>query len=189
MRFGRLTVTLSLAGALLLAAVIGIGARSSDRQAGLPHARPGTPARFTYLAAQRSNRCGLDWQEIGSMPSDQRLQGSCCQAMDEAHYRRQVTALRRYRAVALVPRDPYDISVALAKRLLHLRAQVKLTPTQQATYRQGMADSPEHGPCCCHCWRWQAFSGLGKYLVHERHWPAGRLASLIGDLDGCGGTA
>ena len=150
--------------------------------------RPGTPARFTYLAGQ-SNRCDLDWREIGSMPSDQRLQGSCCQAMDDTHYRRQVTALRRSRAVALVPRDPFDISVALAKRLLHLRAQVKLTPAQQGTYRQGMADSPEHGPCCCHCWRWQAFSGLGKYLVAERHWPAHRLAALIGDLDGCGGSA
>lgn len=188
MRFGRLTVALFLAGALLLAAVIGIGAGSSDLRAGLPHVRPGTPARFTYLAAQRSNRCDLDWREIGSMPSDQRLQGSCCQAMDEARYRRQVAALRRYRAAKLIPSDPYDVSVALAKRLLRLRSAIQLGPAEQDTYRRALAMSPEHGPCCCHCWRWEAFGGLGKYLVGKRHWPAQRLAGLIADLDGCGGS-
>jgi hypothetical protein len=189
MRVGRLTISLFLAGALLLAAVIGIGTRSSSQPMGLAPARPGTPARFTYLAGRGSNRCDLDWHSIGSMSSDWRLQGSCCAAMDETRYRRQVAALRRYRAAELIPRDPYDISVALAKRLLRLRSQIRLAPAERSTYRRALATSPEHGPCCCHCWRWEAFSGLGKYLIHERHWPAPRLASLIGDLDGCGGTA
>ena len=189
MRGGRFAISLLLAGALLLAGVIGIDARSSNQPMSPAPVRPGTPARFIYLAGQGSNRCDLDWRSIGSMSSDRRLQGSCCAAMDETRYRRQVAALRRYRAVALIPLDPYDISVALAKRLLRLRARVKLSPAGQSTYHQALADSPEHGPCCCHCWRWEAFSGLGRYLVHERHWPAPRLASVIGDLDGCGGTA
>jgi len=50
-----------------------------------------------------------------------------------------------------------------------------------------MRMSPEHGPCCCQCWRWNAFRGLSKYLIHERQWPAARLGRLIGALDGCGG--
>jgi hypothetical protein len=189
MRVGRLTVSLFLVGALLLAVVIGIDARFSSQPRGPAPARPGTPARFTYLAGQGSNRCDLDWRSIGSMSSDRQLQGSCCAAMDEARYQRQVAALRRYRAVELIPRDPYDISVALAKQLLRLRSQIRLAPTERDTYRRALAVSPEHGPCCCHCWRWEAFSGLGKYLIHERHWSARRLASLIGDLDGCGGAA
>src|SRR5260221_8900766 len=189
MRIGRLTLALFLAGAFFLAAVIGLDARSSDQHPSPSTTRPGTPARFTYLAGQHSKRCDLDWRAIGSIANDRRLQGSCCQAMDEAHYRRQVAALRRYRSEALIPRDPYDISVTLAKRLLRLRPRVRLAPAERGAYRRGLSASPEHGPCCCHCSPWEAFSGLAKYLVAERHWPARRVASLIGDLDGCGGAA
>jgi hypothetical protein len=51
-----------------------------------------------------------------------------------------------------------------------------------------MARTSERGPCCCRCWRWDAFEGLSRYLIADRHWAAGQLARLITDLDGCGGS-
>ena len=47
--------------------------------------------------------------------------------------------------------------------------------------------SDEHGPCCCPCWRWQAFKGLGRELIARRNWSARQLASLWDLEDGCGG--
>src|SRR5260221_14131046 len=138
MRIGRLTLALFLAGAFFLAAVIGLDARSSDQHPSPSTTRPGTPARFTYLAGQHSNRCDLDWRAIGSIANDRRLQGSCRQAMDGAHYRRQVAALRRYGSEPLLPREPYDISVTLAKGLLPLPPRGRLAPTGPGAYPPGL---------------------------------------------------
>jgi hypothetical protein len=189
----RLLVPLLVLVALGVAVVISNlagGQRPATRTQ--PMTRPlvaGSPAAFTYLAAQRSNRCSVQAREILTLPDRQHLRGSCCTAMDPTSYRRQVQALARFRAEPQIPRDPYDIRVRLAKRLLRYQTRIGLTTAQQRTHAQAMRRSPERGPCCCHCWRWETMAGLSKYLIAVRHWRAPALATLIGDLDGCGGAA
>lgn len=74
-------------------------------------------------------------------------------------YVEQVTGLRRYARVPEVPADPYDVPVALAKRLLAYQRAITLTPPQRAVYDRAVRLSQEGGPCCCRCWRWHAFEG------------------------------
>lgn len=150
-------------------------------------AAPGTPARFAVLARQRSNRCNLQAGELLRAPGGGHLQGSCCSSMDEHAYGEQVRALRRFAQISQIPRDPYDIPVALAQRLLRYQAVIHLSTQERAIYRRGMEMSREKGPCCCRCWRWTAFEGLSKYLIVKHGWQPRRLARLIEALDGCGG--
>ena len=79
--------------------------------------------------------------------------------MDMSTYEWQVKALRRYATIPQIPRDPYDVPVAFARRLLHYDKSIHLSASQQATYDRAMGMSREKGPCCCHCWRWTAFQG------------------------------
>lgn len=95
--------------------------------------------------------------------------------------------LRRCRSVAIIPRDPHDIPAGVAKRLLRDRA-IRLSTMQQVTYRRAMGLARERGPCCCRCWRWEAFRGLSYDLIARRRWPAPRVAMLVQALDGCGGS-
>jgi hypothetical protein len=147
----------------------------------------GTPATFSYLAAQRTNRCGLTPAELESYPEAQRLQGSCCNPMDLSTYEWQVKALHRYASIQQIPRDPYDVPVSLARRLLRYDNAIHLSARQQATYDLAMHMSREKGPCCCHCWRWTAFRGMSKYLIARGHWTASQVALIIDDVEGCGG--
>jgi len=147
----------------------------------------GTPAAFSYLATQTSNRCGLTPTELESYPLAQHLQGSCCDRMDPSTYAWQVKALRRYAFIAQIPRDPYDVPVSLARQLLHYDNTIHLSARQQATYDRAMRMSHQHGPCCCHCWRWTAFRGMSKYLIARDGWTASRVALIIDDVEGCGG--
>jgi hypothetical protein len=174
----------------LVAFSVGGGERSSQRAVGADtsaEAAPGTPARFGYLARQHSNRCALQAEELLRRHGSEHLQGSCCSPMDEHAYVEQVRALRRHRQIGEIPRDPYDIPVALAKRLLLYQAAIRLSPRERSLYRRGMEMSREKGPCCCRCWRWTAFEGLSKYLIARHGWQPRRLARLIEALDGCGG--
>jgi len=148
----------------------------------------GTAAKFRLLAHQQSNRCSLMPGELMRYPPGRRLQGSCCAPMSLSRYQRQVAALRRYAGIPQIPPDPYDIPAGLAQRLTRYQEAVRLTAAQRSVYQAAMRLAPERGPCCCHCWRWDAFQGLSDYLISQRHWPAARLAALIGDLDGCGGS-
>lgn len=182
----------------LLAVVLGVVAIASSGS-GAPRptansspgagAPAGTPARFTFLAAQHSNNCGLKPNSVERKPPTMRLQGACCSAMDQAHYQSQVRGLRAYAALAEVPPDPYDISVRLAQRLLTLGQRIRLRGSAQGTYERAMAMADEHGPCCCRCWRWEAFRGLSKYLIVRRDWRPVKVSTLIDLLDGCGGPA
>src|SRR5256885_1394671 len=67
----------------------------------------GAPAAFHHLSTQRSNRCSLRPAELESYPPTQRLQGSCCNAMDQSTYEWQIKALRPYASIAQIPKDPY----------------------------------------------------------------------------------
>lgn len=147
----------------------------------------GVDASFSQLAAQHTNSCGLQASELATYSLHMRLQGSCCTAMDEVSYNAQLAGLRPYADIPQIPRNPYDISVPLARRLVTYQRTIHLTASQEATYRAAMQMSSEKGPCCCHCWRWTAFQGMSDYLIARRGWQARPLAHLIGLVDGCGG--
>jgi hypothetical protein len=144
-------------------------------------------ARFAILSGRHSNECALRPQSVDSLAVGGRLQGSCCTPMVPAHYAKQVRSLADYRAVAQVPRDPYDIPVAQAKQLLTYHREITLTAAQQAVYRKAMRLAHEHGPCCCHCWRWSAFEGQARYLISRRSYHARQIATIWDLEDGCGG--
>jgi hypothetical protein len=185
----RFIVACGLLGAILLVAALAFGSsgETAGRLAFGTRAPAGSSARFTLLATQQSNNCSLKPNGVEGKSPTMRLQGACCTAMDEAHYRSQVRGLRAYATLPEVPSDPYDISVRLARRLLTLDQRIQLRGASQSTYTRAMAMSKEHGPCCCHCWRWEAFRGLAKYLIVEQGWRSAPVADVIELIDGCGG--
>jgi hypothetical protein len=155
-----------------------VSARSGD----------GSPAKFAFLARQTSNSCGLQPSALAGMPSQMRLQGSCCFPMNLAAYTSQVRGLRPYAdRVSQIPRDPYDVPVSLAQRLLGYNRAIHLSPAQGKIYARAMHMSRLKGPCCCRCWRWYAFRGLTTHLIADLRWRSGRIATLIDLLEGCGG--
>jgi hypothetical protein len=193
-RARRVAATLAL-GTVLAGGVVAVAGQGGEESpsrvvdaANAAQPAPGTPARFAYLARQRSNRCDLQAQELMGRRGLGRLQGSCCSPMDEHTYADQVRALRRYAQIGTIPRDPYDIPVALAQRLLRYQADIRLSTAERSIYTRAMEMSREKGPCCCRCWRWTAFEGLSKHLIATQGWEPRRLARLIEALDGCGGA-
>lgn len=182
--------TVTGAGVLLVAMLSGQARTgtpgSAPPSASDPVLAAGSPAAFRYLAGQTSNRCGLAPAELESYPQAQPLQGSCCEPMDLSTYEWQVKALRHYAFSAQIPTDPYDVPVSLARQLLHYDNAIHLVARQRATYDRAMHMSREHGPCCCHCWRWNAFEGMSKFLI-THGWTAPRVALIIDDVEGCGG--
>jgi hypothetical protein len=147
----------------------------------------GSTAKFAFLARQTSNSCGLQPSAIAGISSRMRLQGSCCFPMNNAAYKSQVRRLRAYAGISEIPRDPYDVPVSQAKRLLAYDRAITLSPAQAQTYSHAMRMSRLKGPCCCHCWRWYALRGLSKHLIADRRWRAARIAALTELLEGCGG--
>jgi hypothetical protein len=157
---------------------------SEQLMSGLP---PGSEVAFNYLANQRSNICGLQPEVVLGYSDEMRLQGSCCSPMDLHRYQEQVEGLRQYADIRQIPVDPYDMPVSLVQELLAYQTDIQLTAEQQLIYDEAMTLSDEGGPCCCRCWRWYAFEGMGKYLITERNWNAQELAELWTLTDGCGG--
>ena len=143
--------------------------------------------RFAALNVRHTNQCGLTAQNVNTLAVNGRLQGSCCTPMAFHHYGQQVRGLTAYRRVDQIPRDPYDIPVAQARQLLAYDKSIALAPQQQAIYKRAMRLAHEHGPCCCHCWRWTAFEGQAKYLLARRSWSASQVAKVWDLEDGCGG--
>ena len=123
------------------------------------------------------------------MPDSARIQGACCSAMDFQSYQHQVEELKKYADVPQIPSDPYDVPVSLAKQLFEYDKTIQLTPDQQTIYDQATQMADEHGPCCCHCWRWIAFEGQAKYLISQQNWSAKEIAAVWDLEDGCGGPA
>jgi hypothetical protein len=193
--------TVAAAAVLLASAVAGLVANvlvsrgSISAEVALRHATAvsvvkGTLAhRFATLSRRHTNKCSLASTNINALAVGGRLQGSCCRPMVFARYAQQVRGLRAYAALEEVPTDPYDISVSLARRLIDSSDSITLSPAQQATYDQAMKLSNEHGPCCCHCWRWTAFEGQAKRLILEHRFSAAKIAAIWGLEDGCGGRA
>jgi len=143
-------------------------------------------SKFAFLSAAKTNFCAKP-DFIDAKADDERLQGSCCSKMDLHRYNEQVEGLKKYSNIDKIPKDPYDISVLQAKELLEFDKNIKLTAEQQAIYDEAMKMSHEHGPCCCKCWRWDAFEGLAKHLITEYGFNSEQIAEVWDLEDGCGG--
>lgn len=160
---------------------------SPGQRAADPLSNSSLAARFAVLRQAHSNRCSMPASALNAMPRGARLQGSCCFPMDYHSYveqRRQLSG--RYLGVDVIPKDPYDIPVSLAKQLTAYQS-IALTAEQQQIYNRAKPLSKTKGPCCCQCWRWTAFGGQAKYLITRRHYTAKQIADVWSLEDGCGG--
>jgi hypothetical protein len=145
-------------------------------------------SRFQSLSQHGNVECSTQFEEaIATMPSDAKLQGSCCAPMDEARYRQQIEGLRRYADITEVPPDPYDISAPLAHKLMG-DYDLALNKEEQSAYDYAMQHSDMEGPCCCKCWRWKVYGGLGKLLIRVHHYAGQQLTDLWNVGQGCGGA-
>jgi hypothetical protein len=145
--------------------------------------------RFNHLSQNGNSNCSSKFMKsIATMPAGARLQGSCCAPMDAHRYVEQVHALHKYSAVIEMPPDPYDVSAELAQKLMGYYDK-PLSSAQQMVYDFAMKNSDEKGPCCCKCWRWHVYGGLGKYLILEKGFDSPRLVEVWNLSSGCGGGA
>jgi hypothetical protein len=145
-------------------------------------------SRFEYLSQHGNVECSVKFENsIATMPPDARLQGSCCAPMDETRYRQQLDGLKKYSDIAVVPPDPYDIPAHLARKLID-DYSLDLNKEEQAAYDYAMEHSDMQGPCCCKCWRWKVYGGLGKYLIRTRQYTGQQLVDLWNVGQGCGGA-
>ena len=142
--------------------------------------------KFNMLNNAKTNFCA--GPDILNKVKSERLQGSCCSAMDLHRYKEQVIGLQKYSYINKIPSDPYDIPVSLANELLQYQKTIKLTSEQQLIYDKAVELSHEKGPCCCKCWRWYAFEGLAKYLITEYNFNPEQIAEVWDLEDGCGGA-
>ena len=144
-------------------------------------------AKFEFLSNNGNSSCSQDFQNsIATIPDSQRLQGSCCSQMSFHRYHEQVEGLKRYSNLSVIPSDPYDIEAKLAKQLLSYY-DLPLTQEEQRAYDFAMENSDEKGPCCCKCWRWEVFGGLGKLLIKNYGFTGEQLTEVWNLSDGCGG--
>lgn len=145
-------------------------------------------AKFDYLSKNGNSSCSVAFKDsIPSMPDSAHLQGSCCSPMSMYRYNEQVEGLKKYRNIPEIPPDPYDIEAGLAKRLMGYY-DLGLTPEEQKAYDYAMQNSDEKGPCCCKCWRWYVYGGLGKYLIRNYKFTGEQVTEVWNLSDGCGGA-
>lgn len=145
-------------------------------------------AKFEYLSKNGNSSCSLAFRNsIPTLPSDARLQGSCCGPMDFHRYSEQVEGLKKYAYIPEIPPDPYDIEAGLAEEMLSYD-DMALTPQEQKEYDYALANSHEKGPCCCKCWRWYVYGGLGKYLIHNHGFTGEQVTEIWNLSSGCGGA-
>ncbi|MDP3795347.1 MAG: hypothetical protein Q8R13_05525 [bacterium] len=181
-----------LAAVVFFALLVGVAFYSSKRPEGngrQAHTDAAAlAAAFAHLSQQGNSACSEAFGvSILEMPDDERVQGSCCSAMDFHRYTEQVEGLRQYRHIPEIPPDPYDIEAGLAKRLLGYY-DMELTAEEQRAYDYAMEHSHEKGPCCCRCWRWYVYGGLGKYLIRRYGFTGEQLTEVWNLSDGCGGS-
>ena len=145
-------------------------------------------SRFEFRSQHGNVECSTTFEaSIATMAPDAKLQGSCCAPMDEARYRQQIDGLKKYSEIVEVPPDPYDISAPLAHKLIGY-SMLALNKEEQSAYDYAMEHSDMQGPCCCQCWRWKVYGGLGKYLIRVHRYTAQQLVDLWNVGQGCGGA-
>lgn len=146
-------------------------------------------AKFDYLSKNGNSSCSQSFREsISQMADNARLQGSCCSPMSWHRYSEQVEGIKKYKDIAEIPPDPYDIDAKLAKKLMSYY-DMELSPEEQKAYNFAMANSSEKGPCCCKCWRWYVYGGLGKLLIREKGFSGEQVTEVWDLSDGCGGDS
>lgn len=144
--------------------------------------------RFDFLSSHGNSSCTKAFLDsIPSMPAGSRIQGSCCSPMERARYITQVKNLKKYQAFADIPPDPYDLDASLAAKMLSYY-DLAVTEDEQKAYDFAMSNSAEKGPCCCRCWHWKAYGGLGKLLIREHQFTGQQVAEIWDLSDGCGGS-
>ncbi|AWI58659.1 hypothetical protein [Sinorhizobium fredii] len=145
--------------------------------------------RFDFLSKHGNSTCSATFTEtIAKMPVMARLQGSCCAPMDRHRYGEQVEALKKYAAIPEIPPDPYDIAAGTAQKAMRFY-DLALSPDEERAYQYAMVNSDERGPCCCRCWRWRVYGGLGKLLIREHRFTGQQLVDVWDLSSGCGGGA
>jgi hypothetical protein len=145
--------------------------------------------KFDFLSQSGNSNCSNRFmRSIAKMPVGARLQGSCCMPMDFHRYSEQIQALKKYSAVLEIPNDPYDVPAPLAAKLMSYY-DLSLSKNEQVAYDFVMANTDEKGPCCCKCWRWYVYGGLGKLLIREKGFDGPRLVDIWNLSSGCGGGA
>lgn len=143
--------------------------------------------KFEQLSQNGNSACsGVFKDSIFALADDARIQGSCCSPMSIHRYSEQVEGLKKYEDIPEIPPDPYDIEAGLAKRLMNYY-DMKLSPEEQKAYDYAMVNSHEKGPCCCKCWRWYVYDGLGKYLIKNYKFTGEQVTEVWNLSDGCGG--
>ncbi|MBI3069705.1 MAG: hypothetical protein HYY87_00170 [Candidatus Levybacteria bacterium] len=147
-------------------------------------------AKFDYLSKNGNSSCSSAFRDsIASMPNNARLQGSCCSPMSMHRYSEQVEGLKKYQNISEIPPDPYDIEAKLAKKLMADYDNIQLTAEEKKAYDYAMQNSDEKGPCCCKCWRWNVYGGLGKYLIKNYKFTGEQVTEVWNLSDGCGGDS
>lgn len=178
-------------GVLYLAStrhVFNFSPRSSQEQPAHP-VNAALAAQFDYLSKNGNSLCSASFKDsIASMPDAERLRGSCCSPMSIHRYSEQVEGLRKYAHIPEIPSDPYDIEAGHAKKLMAMY-DTELTPDQQKHYDYAMEHSSEKGPCCCKCWRWYTYGGLGKILITRYGFTGEQVTDVWNLSDGCGGDS
>ncbi|MDP3685204.1 MAG: hypothetical protein Q8R32_00040 [bacterium] len=146
-------------------------------------------AQLDSLSKNGNSSCSASFTDsIASMPDTERLRGSCCSPMGIHRYSEQVEGLKKYAHIPEIPPDPYNVDAGLAKKLLAMY-DTQLTPEQQQAYDYAMANSHEKGPCCCKCWRWYVYGGLGKLLIQQYGFTGEQVTEVWNFSDGCGGDS
>ena len=174
----------SAIAALLLGAGLWLTASAQAGEA----VDPALAKRFEYLSKNGNSNCSQAYLDsIAKMPSTARLKGSCCSPMNLDRYAEQTEGLKKYKEIAVIPADSYDIEAGLAQQALE-NYDLALSLGEQRAYQYAMAHSEEHGPCCCKCWRWHVYGGLARYLIHTRGFTGPQITELWNLSDGCGGT-
>ena len=144
-------------------------------------------AQFDSLSKNGNSSCSASFKDsIASMSDTDRLRGSCCSPMSLHRYSEQVEGLKKYAHTPEIPSDPYDVEASLAKNLMAMY-DAQLTPEQQHAYDYAMEHSSEKGPCCCKCWRWYVYGGLGKLLIQKYAFTGEQVTEVWNLSDGCGG--
>lgn len=144
-------------------------------------------ARFEYLRSHGNSSCSSSFMNVvGAMNADDKIMGSCCSPMSMHRYQEQVGGLKKYSHISKVPADPYAVNAGLAKELRSYY-DLELSTEEQVAYDYAMEHSHEKGPCCCKCWHWFVYGGLGKYLIRERKFTGEQVTEVWNLSDGCGG--
>jgi len=114
------------------------------------------------------------------------LGGQCCGALtDVTKYEKHLEAMKKYNYIPDSPPDHFNVSIALAKKLIAYDYETILTPEQQRIYDNAISLS-EEGPCCCQCWHWYVNSGLAKEFIIKYNFTAEQVAEYWDESDICG---